>query len=175
MCERIGIVDVCRELALVLPCIVTEHIFISVLTCAENYDLNSVAADFINYSCDKVKALLVCETGYDTDHHNVGVNLESKLSLKVELILNLFLLEVLGCELMSDIDVCLGVELVVVDTVYDTCKNVGACTEKSVKLFAVEACLDLFSVCFTYSCNAVSIYDTALEKVYVLVRLKLIG
>ena len=103
MGERLGIVDIRANLSGVLICIVTEHILVASLTCTEYHDLNCIAADLVHNAVDKVEALLVCKTGYDTDHHNVGILVETELLLESKLILNLFTSEVISIEMVCNV------------------------------------------------------------------------
>ena len=175
MRERFGIVDIRRNLALILISIIAEHILIASFACAKNNYLNSILAELIHNAVNKVEALLVCETGNYTDHHNVGIFIEPKLSLKSKLVLNLFISEVISIEVIFNVLVCFGIKFYIVDTVNDTGENTALCAKQRIKVFTVFGSFDLFCISITNCCNSVSINDTTLEKVNSVVCFKLIG
>ena len=55
----------------------TEHVLVSLSSGTEYDDLNRILAKFIHHTVDQVKALLVSQSGYDTDHHRLRIDLES--------------------------------------------------------------------------------------------------
>ena len=99
--QRLIIINLCRYLAMIFPVKMTEHILIALFSCSKHYDLYCILTEFIHYICDQVKALLICQTGNDSDQHRIRIFIQSKIFLKLDLILNFFLTESL-CIVISE-------------------------------------------------------------------------
>ena len=132
MGHRLGIVNLRRNPAVIFPLIMAEHIFIPVFAGSKNHKLNILGADFVHDALDQVKALLVRKAGNDADHELLIVPLKSKFFLERPLVLDLFLAEGAGVIVLDNIGVCLRVEFVVVDAVYDSAQVAGTRTHEAV-------------------------------------------
>ena len=73
-----------------------------------------------------------------------------EIFLKLDLILDLFLAEILRIVVSGDVWICLRIEFIVINTIYNTSQAVGPCIEKTIQLFTVEWCFDLLCVSITY-------------------------
>ena len=147
----------------------TEHILITFLTGTKRNDLYRILTQFIHDISNQIKSLLVCQTGYNADHHSFRILLKSKIFLKLYLILDLLFAEVLCIVVSGDIRICLRIEFIVINTIYNTAQAVGSRIEKSVQLLTIKRCLDFFCIGITYCGNGICKYHTALQEVCVLV------
>ena len=168
------IVNLCRYLAVIFPVKVTEHILIAFFTGTEDNDLNRILAKLIHDVSDQIESFLICQAGYDTDHHGLWILLKSEIFLKLDLILDLFLAEILRIVVSGDVWICLRIEFIVINTIYNTSQAVGPCIEKTIQLFTVEWCFDLLCVSITYCGDRICKYYTALQEVGILIRLQFI-
>ena len=138
-----------------------EHIFITFLTGSQNNKLNIILAKFIHYIGNQVKPLLVCQTGNDADKHCPRIFVQPEISLKLKLVFDFFLAEGLCIIILCNVFICLRIEYIIINSVDNTAKVMGTCTEKSIQPFSVKRCLDLFCIGRAYGCNRIRIYQTA--------------
>ena len=80
---------------------------------------------------------------------------QAKLFLKCGLILHFFLAECLNRIIFHNVRVCLRIELIVVNSIYNSGETIGTGIHKSVQLFSVKWCLYFFCVGIAYRCHAV--------------------
>ena len=66
--------------------IITEHIFISAVTGSKNDELDTITTDIIHNAINQIKSLLVCQSGYNTDHKLLIILWESTFLLKFNLV-----------------------------------------------------------------------------------------
>ena len=146
---------------MIFPVKMTEHILIAFVTGSECHDLHCILTQLIHHISDQVKSLLVCQTGYDSDHHGFRVLFQSQILLKLDLIFHFFLTE--GCRIvcLGDIWVCFRVKFIVINTIYNTAQVIGTCTHQTVQTLSVERCLDFFCISAAYRCNCICKDNTA--------------
>ena len=171
MGQCIRIINVGRHLVSILPVEMTEHILITFLTGTKSNDLNRILTQFIHDISDQIQALLVCQSGYQTNHHLLIIYAKSQLFLQGTLILHLFLAEIHCIIGFYDIFVCLRIELSIVDTIDDTAQIMTSRTQQSVQTLTVERRLDLLRIGITYGSHRIREYDTALQQVCILISL----
>ena len=174
MGQFIRIINIGRYFACILPCIVTEHILVTFLAGTQYHNLHFILADLIQHTFDQVKSFLVCQSGYNTDHHYIRIFAQTKLSLKFYLILCFLCCYILCIELVWQMDICLRIENVVINTIDNTGEHIRACLQKLIQLLSVKFCLNLFCISVTDSSYTVCIYDTALEQVHISVSFQLV-
>ena len=162
MGQCIRIINVGRHLVSILPVEMTEHILITFLTGAQYHELDIILTQFIHYISDQIQTLLVCQSGYQTDHHLLIIYAKSKLFLQGTLILHLFLAEIHCIIGFYDIFVRLRIELSIVDAVDNTAQIMTSRTQQSVQSLTVERSLDLLSIGITYRSDRICEYNTAL-------------
>ena len=151
-----------------------EHILILLCAGAKNYDLNLIPAQLIHHICDQIKALLVCQTGYNTNHHLLGILCKSQLSLQCSLVLNLLFSEILNGKIIVNPCICLRIPIGIIQTIYNSGQAVRTGIHKAVQLLTVKRSLNLLRICITYCCYPVSIDNSALQIVGILVCLELV-
>ena len=159
---------------MIFPLEVTEQIFITLLTGTENYKLCILGTDLLDHIIDQVKALLICQSGNNTDHKCLVILIQSQLLLKTSLILDLLLTECLCIVICVDQRICLRIVLIIIKTVYNTTQAVAAGTHQTVQMLAVKWHLDLLCIGITDCRYHVSIYDTTLEIIGISICLQLI-
>ena len=64
----------------------TEHVFILLFTGAQHHELDIILTQFIHNIGNQVKALLIGQTGYDTDDQCLIILIQSEISLKRTLV-----------------------------------------------------------------------------------------
>ena len=168
------IINLCRYLSIIFPVKMTEHIFITFITGSKNYKLDCILTKFIHNICDQIKTFLICQTGYDTNHHGFWIFLKSKVFLKLNFIFYLFFSECSCVICLCDIWICLRVEYVIINTIYDSSQAVSPCTHKTIQFFTIKWCFNLFCICITYSGDCISKYDTTFQIVGIFICLKFI-
>ena len=149
----------------------TEHILITFLTGAQYHELDIILTQFIHHISDQIQTLLVCQSGYQTDHHLLIIYAKSQFFLQGTLILHLFLAEIHCIIGFYDIFVCLRIELSIVDTIDDTAQIMTSRTQQSVQTLTVERRLDLLRIGITYGSHRIREYDTTLQQVRILISL----
>ena len=147
---------------MIFPVEVTEHILITLFTCSKNNDLHCILAEFIHHIGDQVKALLVCQTGNDTNEHCIRILIESEITLELDLVFDFFFAEVLCVVFLGDTGICLRIEYIVINSINDTTEIMRSRTEKSIQTLSIEWCLDLLCISVTYCCYCICKDDTAL-------------
>ena len=140
----------------------TEHIFVTFLTGAQYHELDIILTQFIHDISDQIQTLLVCQSGYQTDHHLLIIYAKSKLFLQGMLILHLFLAEIHCIIGFYDIFVCLRIELSIVDTIDDTAQIMTSRTQQSVQTLTVKRRFDLLRIGITYGGHCIRKHNTAL-------------
>ena len=123
-----------------------EHILISRVACADNHKLCVLVADALHCIVDKVKSLLIGETGDYSYHILAFVHRKSQLLLKFFLVLCLLLPDIILVEFGKYLLIVGRVEYLIVNTVYDSTQRRCTSPEKSVKLLAEERILYLLCV-----------------------------
>ena len=159
---------------MVFPVEMTEHVLITFFTSAKSNNLYCILAKLVHDISDQVKALLVCQTGNDTDHHSLRILLKSKIFLKLDLIFNFLFAEVSCVVVSCNIRICLRIEFIIINTIYNTTEAVGSGIQKAVQLLTVEWCLDLLCVGITYCSDSICKYHTSFQEVGILVCLQFI-
>ena len=128
----------------------SEHVLILLGAGSEDNYLDIVPAELVHHVSDEVEALLVGKSGDNADHHLLFIDGKSELFLECFLVLG-FLLTEIGCVVfLYEIFIRLGIELLIVDAVYDSAEGIAACPEESVKSLAVELGLDLLGIGIGY-------------------------
>ena len=140
----------------------TEHILILLLTCSKRNNLNCILTQFIHHTGDQIKSLLICQSGYDTDHQLLMVLCKSKLFLKFNFILNLLFPEILYTVIPVNILVCLRIIYIIVDSIHNTGKACRPGLHQSFQLFSVKRSLNFLCIGAADSCHFICIDDTAL-------------
>ena len=166
--------DLSGDPSAILPLEVTEHILVSLLACAQYYELYCILAELIHYICDQIESLLVSQAGNDTDEHSIRIDIETELFLKSCLILDLLCLEIIRVIVDGNERIFLRIPVFIVNTVHDTAQVILACAHESVESFAIIRHLNFFGICLGNCRNGVCIYETALEHIRIAVELKLI-
>ena len=92
----IGIINIRRYAVRIFPCIVTEQVLILLFTGSENNKLGILRTNFFNYIINQIKALLICQTGDNTNHKLSVILCQPQFLLKTSLVFNLFLAESTG-------------------------------------------------------------------------------
>ena len=151
-----------------------EHVFISLITGSQCHNLNCILAELIHHISDQVKSLLICKTGNDSDHHYFRILLQSQFSLELNLILHFFLTEGCGIIILCNTGICLRIENIVINSVYNTSETVGTGTHQSVQTFSVERCLDFLSISVADCSHRICKYNTALQEIGILISFQLI-
>ena len=152
----------------------TEHILILLFPCTKNYDLYCILTQFIHYIGNKIKAFLVCQSGNHTDHHGLLVFLQTKFFLKCDLILDFFFTEIADIIISLNLIICQRIIIFVVNSIYNSWQTICPCIHKTIQLFTIEWCLDLFCIGITYRRHSVCIYNSTLQVVCILICLQFI-
>ena len=139
-----------------------EHIFIFFFTGTKYNDLDIFLTKLIHYICDQIKALLICQSGNDTDHKLLIILLQAKLLLQRTFVFDLFLTEICCIVRCYDILIFFRIEFFIINTVDDTAQRTGSCTQKSIQPFSVKLCLNFFRIGIGNCCYSIRINDTAL-------------
>ena len=150
---------------MVLPVKMTEHIFVALISGSEDHKLNCILAHFIHHICNKIKALLVCETGYDSDHHYLWINLKSQVFLKLKFIFYFFLAEITGVVILSDKRICFRIKYIIVNSVYNSSQAVGSGAHQPIQALSVKRRFNFFCVCITYSSYRIRKNNSALQEI----------
>ena len=159
---------------MIFPVKVAEHIFIAFFAGTKYNNLNCILTQLVHDVCDQVKSLLVCQTGNDADKHCVRIFVQPEISLKLKLVFDFFLAEGLCIIILCNVFICLRIEYIIINSVDDTAKVMGTCTEKSIQPFSVKRCLDLFGISITYCCYCICKYNSTFEEVCIFVCFQLI-
>ena len=167
MAHFLTVVNVSGNPVRILACKPAEHILIFLLASAKHNELYALFAHSFHHVCNKVKALLICQTANNAYHETIVVLRKTKLSLNCSLVVYLLLKHIVIIVSYNNVLVCVRVVINVVDTIYDTTKIVSPCPHKYVKTLAVELSLYLLCVCVADSCDSVSINKSALEHISV--------
>ena len=174
MRQFIGIIDICRYLSGILPSIVTEHILITFFSGTQYYNLYFILADFIQNTFNQVKAFLICQSGYYTDHHHIRIFFQTKLSLKCYFILCLFCQYICCIKLIWKMNIRLWIKDIIINTIYNTGKHIRTCLQQLIQLLSVKFCLNLFRVSLTDGSHTVCIDNTTLQQIHITVSFQLI-
>ena len=151
-----------------------EHVLVALLAGSKDHKLYGILAHLIHHIADEVEALLIGQTGYDTNHHGLWIFLKSKVFLKLNFIFYLFFSECSCVICLCDIWICLRVEYVIINTIYDSSQAVSPCAHKTIQFFTIKWCFNLFCICITYSGDCISKYDTTFQIVGIFICLKFI-
>ena len=162
MRHGLRIIDLGGNPVVILPVIVTEHIFIAFITRSKNHQLHVVTAKLIHHTLDQIQALLVCKTGYNTHHKLLLIHRKSQLLLERLFVFRLFLAEILCIIFLGDKRIGLRIKIIIINSVYDSPKTVGPGPHQSIQTFAIKWHLDLLCVGVAYSSDRICINDTAL-------------
>ena len=138
-----------------------KHVFITFFTGTKYDNLDIILTQLIHHVCNQIEALLVSQSGYDTDQHRLVILLQPHIRLQGTFILNLLFPEVHCIITVRDVRICLRIERIIVNTVQNTTQVIRTCTEQSVQTFAIKRRLDLFCIGRAYGCNRIRIYQTA--------------
>ena len=152
----------------------TEHVLVSLISGTEYDDLNRILAKFIHHTVDQVKAFLVGQSGYDTDHHTVRISLQSEFFLQSHFIFYFFLAEVFDRVSSCNVGICCRIEITVINTIDNSRQAVCSCLHQSFQLLPIERCLDLFRIAAAYRCHTVSVDDSAFQIVGIVICFQLI-
>ena len=147
----------------------TEHVLIFRITGSENDELNGILADLVHHVSDQVETLLVGQAGYNSDHHYLRINFESKLFLKRGFILLFLLSEILCVIILNDKRICFRVVNVIINAVDDTPQIVRTGAHQAVKALSVKRRLDFLGVGFAHGGDSICIDKPALQIAAVLV------
>ena len=147
----------------------TEHILKALFSCSKHYDLYSVLTEFIHYVCDQVKAFLICQTGNDSDQHRIRVFIQSKIFLKLDLILNFFLTESLCIVVSGNTFICFRIEYIIINSIDNTSKIMCSGTEKTIQTFSIERSFDFFRISITYRSYCISKNNSTFQEVCIFV------
>ena len=93
MAHRLRVIDVGRNLALILPGEMTEHILVAFFSRSKDHKLQILLAHLIHHVRDQVETLLISKTGYDADQELPLVLIQSEFLLEGLLVLHLLLAE----------------------------------------------------------------------------------
>ena len=159
---------------MIFPLEVTEQVLITLLTGSKNNKLCILGTDLLDHIIDQIKALLICQSGNNTDHECLVILIKTQLLLKTSLVFDLFLAEVLCIVIGIDQRICLRIILIIVETVYNTTQTVAAGTHQPIQMLAVKWHLDLLCIGITDCRYHIRINDTALEIVGISICLQLI-
>ena len=151
-----------------------EHILILFFSCTKRYDLYCILTQFIHYICNKIKSLLICQSGYDTDHHSFMILFQTKFLLKCDLVLDLLFTEIADIIISLDLIVCQWIIIFIINSVHNSRQAVCSCIHKTVQFLAIEWCLNFLCIRVTYRRYSVRIYDSTLQVVCILVCFQLI-
>ena len=174
MADFIGIVNLCGYLIMVLPVIVTEHVLVLLIPGTEHHELDIILAELIHDTLDEIEALLVGETGYDTDHHLARIHVHAELLLECLLVLRLLLPEVACVERLYEVLIRLRIPVIIVDAVNDAAEIMRTCAKQSIEALSVERHLDLLRIGIGNRRDRVGIHETTLQEVTILLTLELI-
>lgn len=120
--------------------------------------------EFIHYICDQVKAFLICQTGNDSDQHRIRVFIQSKIFLKLDLILNFFLTESLCIVVSGNTFICFRIEYIIINSIDNTSKIMCSGTEKTIQTFSIERSFDFFRISITYCSYCISKNNSTFQK-----------
>ena len=67
MGQLFGIINLCGNLAVIFPCKMAKHVFITFFTGTQYDNLDIILTQLIHHVCNQIEALLVSQSGYDTD------------------------------------------------------------------------------------------------------------
>ena len=151
-----------------------EHIFVLFISCSKRHDLDRILAKFIHHIGDQVKALLICEPGHDSQHHDVMILLQVQFLLKRDLILYLLPPETVRCVVFLDVGIRGRVVIFIVNSVHNSGQAVRAGIHKPLQLLPVERRLYLFGIGVAHRGDPVRIHDAALQVIGILVRFQLV-
>ena len=152
----------------------TEHVLVLRVSCSQYHNLYRILAELVHHIINQVKSFLVCQTGYNTDHHHMGILIQPKFFLKSQFVHRLQLPEIINCEILCDPAVSLRIPVRIVQSVDNTAKIIGPCIHQAVQRFTVKRSLNLLSISLAHRCHLVRIDDTALQKVGVFISFHLI-
>lgn len=139
-----------------------EHIFIFFFTGTKYNDLDIFLTKLIHYICDQIKALLICQSGNNTDHKLLIILLQAKLLLRARLFL-IFSLRKFAALYGATIFLSFSwIEFFIINTVDDTTQRTGSCTQQSIQPFSVKLCLNFFRISIGNCCYRIRINDTTL-------------
>ena len=139
----------------------TEHIFITLFSCSERHNLHRILTKLVHHISYKIKSLLICQTGNNTDHHCFVVFFQTQLLLKRCLIFNLFFSESIYAVIFSYVLICLRIIILIINTIYNTGKTIRSCIHKAFQLLTVKCGLNFLCVSITYRCDSVRIHNSA--------------
>ncbi len=174
MADFIGIVDLCGHLIMVLPVVMPEHILILLIAGSQHHELDIVLTELIHDALDEVEALLVGETGNDTDHHLARIHIHAELLLQRLLVLRLFLSEVSCVEWLHQILIRLRIPHIIIDAIDDATEVMCTGTEKAIEPLPIEWHLDLLCIGLGDRRDGICIHDAALQEIAILLALELI-
>ena len=168
----VGIHDVGAYPALVIPLVASESVLILLVAGSDDNDLGVIVDDAIHHGVNKVKTLLVGQTGDNADHELVDVSFQTKLALELFLVPALSVGEVVHTVSVVDVPVGAGVVYVVIHAVDDAAELVGIIVEHAFKSLAVFGSSDFIGVGVADGGDEIRVDDAALHDVGVGVELK---
>ena len=151
-----------------------EHVLILSLTSSQNNKLHRILAHFFHHIGDQVEALLIRQTGDDSDHHGLRIYFQTQLLLKPCLVFHFLFSEILCIKRFINMWIRFRIVIVVVQSVYDTAQVIGARPEKTIQSFSVKRSLDFLCVGIAYRCDRVRIYQSTFQIVCVFLEFKLV-
>jgi len=162
MRHLIGIIDAGCHFISVFPCEMTEHILITLLAGSQHHNLYRILTKLIHNTVNQVKSLLIRQSGYNTDHHGFLILRKSKLLLKLQLVLYLFLTEIVHGIILINMFVRLWIPFVIVKTIDNSGQLSGSGTHESIQMFSEERSLDLLCIGTAHRRDPVCIDDASL-------------
>ena len=169
--QALIISDVCAEASLIRILIIPEGILVNSVAGSENHDLRISIHQLRNDRVDKIQALLVSQTGDQSDHELALILLKSQGFLHSQFILFLHLNDVGHIIGSCQQFVRGGIPHAIVDTVDDTVELAGVIAQMRIQILAVVRSLDLLRIGSADSGDHVGISQAALEHVGVLITL----
>ncbi len=162
MGQWIGIIDIRRYLPLILPFKMPEHVLILLLAGSKHNNLNGILAQLVHHIGNQIKSFLIRQSGHDSDHHGVRILVQIQFFLQRQLILHLFLTEIVDIVILLNMRIRGRIIIIIVNTIHNTGQAVRLGIHQPVKLLTVERHLNLLCIGITYRGHPVRINDTAL-------------
>ena len=174
MRHLIRIINIGGYFVRIFPCIVTEHILITLIAGSDYNKLRIIIHDLFHHFCDQIQAFLICQTGDKTDQHLILIYCKTQSFLKCPFISRFSFMNILDIVIGIDLAICLRIPDIVIDTIDDSSQIHVSCRKKSIQSFAILRCLNLLCISFADSRNIICIYQTALQHVGVSLILQLV-
>ena len=94
-----------------------KHVFITFFTGTQYDNLDIILTQLIHHVCNQIEALLVSQSGYDTDHHTVRISLQSEFFLQRHFIFHFLLAEVFDRVSSCNVGICCRIKITVINTI----------------------------------------------------------